>query len=378
MRVLVVSLGRRGGVTEYGLLMTKALARLCDVAVISSAGAENRERWAELEVPHLELTTFTSVVSMLLSLFAISRFARMRTFAREFSPDVIYYPGGHAWKPMLDLILPRSATTVLTVHDPELHSGEDSLALRAFAAANRLHVDGYVLLNEAQRPAFIEKYGLEPHKVAVIPHGMFDALVNSSVPLSEFADLADLEPLAGRYVLFLGRIQPYKGIGTLLEAYRMTAAESRMPLVIAGSGELSPAEKELLGLLPQEQVHVVSRWLSDEEMGALVDSARFVILPYLSATQSGVIPLASAYGTPAIASNTGGLAEQVVDGETGLLFSAGDAEALSLTMARAYGLDEDDYGKMAASAQEFAQSNWSWNVLADQLAGFFATLSHEK
>ena len=235
-----------------------------------------------------------------------------------------------------------------------------------------------MLLNEAQRPAFIEKHGLEPDKVAVIPHGMFDALVNTRVPLSEFADLADLEPLAGRYALFIGRIQRYKGIGTLLEAYRMIPSESRMPLIIAGSGALSPAEKELLGSLPQKQVQIVSRWLSDEEMGALVDSARFVVLPYLTATQSGVIPLASAHGTPSIASDTGGLAEQVVDGETGLLFNAGDAEALALTMERAYGLDEDDYRAMAARAREFAQSNWSWNVLADELVCFIDTLRHQK
>ena len=91
-----------------------------------------------------------------------------------------------------------------------------------------------------------------------------------------------------------------------------------MPLVIAGSGEFSPAEKELLdSIARRSDVHVVNRWLSDAEISSLVAAARFVVLPYNSATQSGVIPLASAFGTPAIASDTGGLAEQVVDGETG-------------------------------------------------------------
>jgi glycosyltransferase involved in cell wall biosynthesis len=103
-----------------------------------------------------------------------------------------------------------------------------------------------------------------------------------------------------------------------------------------------------------------------------------VVLPYLSATQSGVIPLASAYATPAIASNTSGLAEQVVDGETGLLFTAGDPEALASTLVRAFSLDEAGYRALAASAQEFAQSNWSWSVLAERLVGFIVTLRHKK
>ena len=46
LRVLVVSLGRRGGVTEYGFLMSKALRECCDVAAISSADAENRRALA--------------------------------------------------------------------------------------------------------------------------------------------------------------------------------------------------------------------------------------------------------------------------------------------------------------------------------------------
>ena len=374
-RILVVSLGRRGGVTEYGYQMSKALAERCDVAAITSTGAENRERWPGLGVPHLEVKTFSSVPGMLLSSLAVRRFTAMRAFAREFRPDVIYYPGGHAWKPILGFILPRSAITILTVHDPELHSGEDTFSFRLLAAVNRLRVYGYVLLNNAQRGAFIEKHHLPPTSVAVIPHGIFDGFLDARAPLVEFATLADLEPLTGRFALFVGRIQRYKGITTLLTAYKAIPDRLRMPLVIAGSGEFSPAERELLDSIPAGAVHVVNRWLSDAEISSLVAAARFVVLPYNSATQSGVIPLASAFGTPAIASDTGGLAEQVVDGETGMLFSAGDADELAATLERAFALSEPDYRAMSASAQEYAESNWSWGVLADQLLDFIGTLS---
>jgi starch synthase len=374
LRVLVVSLGRRGGVTEYGYLMSKALTQYCDLAAITSAGAENRERWPALHVPHLEVATFTNVPTMLLSSLAFWRFARMRAFAREFRPDVIYYPGGHAWKPILGFILPRSAITVLTVHDPELHTGEDTLSFRLLAAVNRLRVYGYVLLNHSQRQAFIAKHHFPPTSVDVIPLGVFDGFADACAPLTDFDGLNDLAPIRGRFVLFLGRIQRYKGIDILLSAYRATPKHLRMPLVIAGAGEFSHAEKQLLASVGDEGVHVINRWLTDAEVASLVSAARFVVLPYTSATQSGVIPLASAFGIPAIASDTGGIAEQVVDGETGMLFPAGDPQALALALQRASRLSESDYEALSSGARAFAQSNWSWSTLAQRLLDFFATL----
>ena len=361
--------------TEYGYLMTRALSERCDVAAITSSTADNRERWPELDIEHLEIATFDSVATMLLSSLAFWRFARMRAFARAFRPDVIYYPGGHAWKPILGFILPRSAITVLTIHDPELHSGEDTFSFRLLAAVNRLRVYGYVLLNNAQLPAFLEKHHLPPTSVTVIPHGIFDGFIDACAPLEEFEGLADLAPLTGRFALFVGRIQRYKGVDTLLGAYSAIPEGRRIPLVIAGSGEFTPEERELLdALVPSGDVRVVNRWLSDAEIASLVDAARFVVLPYTTATQSGVIPLASAFGTPAIASDTGGLAEQVIDGTTGMLFPPGDADALTRTLETAFTMSASDYEALSDSAREHAQTNWAWSVLAGRLLDYFETL----
>lgn len=374
-RILVINLGRRGGVTEYGWLMTRALDRNADVAVVYSADAENHAKYASLDCPRLEVRTFSGLVGLLLSFFAVNRFARIARFARRFRPDVIYYPGGHAWKPLLDLLLPRSAPTVHTVHDPNLHPGEDSLASRLLSWANRRRAAGFVLLSQRLRSAFMARHGLHASQVAVIPHGVFDDYDPASSSASELTGrlgigLSDPRP----YVLFVGRLRWYKGIDTLLEAYAMLTPAEAGPLVIAGSGELTERDKESLQALRGRPVSFVNRWLSDADMAGLVSAARFVVLPYRSATQSGVIPMASAFGIPAIASAAGGLIEQVVDGETGWLFPPGDAPALHGLLVRAYATDEADYRRMSLRCREHAATEWSWDVLSRRLLDFCETL----
>lgn len=372
-RILVVSLGRFGGVTEYGWLMGKALAEQADIAVVYSSSAENRDKWKTLGVPQLEIDTFSGIGGMLLSMFSLRRFARIRRFAREFGPDIVYYPGGHAWKPVLDFVLPRRAQIVFTAHDPDLHPGEDSLLHRTFDALNRIRVHGYVLLNHGQRQRFINRHGLDPQSVTVIPHGILEDFPEEYPALSEVEDLAALAPHEGRYMLFIGRIRPYKGINTLLSAY-WDGDLGGVPLVLAGSGDFSVEERGLLDSLGDRPVHVVNRWLEPEDISALVSGARFVVLPYTSATQSGVIPLASAFGVPAIASNTGGIAEQIVDGETGLLFAVGDTAALAAALKRAMSLDDTGYEAMSIGCREYARANWAWDGLARQLLDFCESL----
>lgn len=374
LRVLVVSLGRRGGVTRYGQLMAEGLENTCEVAAISATTAENRTKWARLGDRHLETVTFSSVGTMLASFFAVGRFLRMRAFAKAFAPDVIYYPGGHAWKPVLDLVLPRAAKVVLTVHDPEPHPGEDTTAARMLAWANRLRVDGYVLLNAAQRDSFIQRHHLDSSRIVTIPLGVFDDLLHAERPLADVPGLERVAAVSGRYLLFVGRIHRYKGLKSLLTAYSTLPTASRLPLVIAGAGTFSDAERSLLASSPRDQVIVVNHWLDDVELASLAAAARFVVLPYVAATQSGVIPLASAFGVPAIASDAGALAEQVVDGRTGWLYPAGDVQALAAALSAAVAMNEEDHDAMARECLQHARSEWAWSLLAQRLHRFFTTL----
>ena len=132
-------------------------------------------------------------------------------------------------------------------------------------------------------------------------------------------------------ILFFGNIRAYKGLDVLIEAFGKVRPELEAELVVAGEFYTDPrplkARVRALGL--DGAVSWTDGYVPNREVPALFRRAHVVALPYRSATQSGIVPLAYQFGVPVIASDVGGLSEVVLDGRTGLLFPAGDADRLA-------------------------------------------------
>ena len=72
---------------------------------------------------------------------------------------------------------------------------------------------------------------------------------------------------------------------------------------------------------------IINTYISDEEVTELFTISDVIVLPYISATQSGIIPIAYAFKKPVIASNVGAISEVVDDGITGILVPPKNVEA---------------------------------------------------
>jgi starch synthase len=103
-------------------------------------------------------------------------------------------------------------------------------------------------------------------------------------------------------------------------------------IVIAGDGEDMAPYRALMA--HPERFDVRDRWIPDDERDALFAAARVVALPYVEASQSGVVPVAHAHGRAVVASAVGGLPEAVDEDETGLLVPPADPQALAQALAR--------------------------------------------
>lgn len=176
-------------------------------------------------------------------------------------------------------------------------------------------VDAYVALTEFARDRFIAG-GLPPDRIVVHPN------------------VLATDPGAGAhetgFALFVGRLSPEKGIGTMLDAWRRANFGSRTLLVV-GDG---PLEGSFDRSIPGVQ------WLGEcanERVITLMQQAAFLVLP--SECYEGfpmTLVEAFATGLPVIASNHGAMAELVVHGVNGYHFRPGDASDLSSAMARAF------------------------------------------
>ena len=218
--------------------------------------------------------------------------------------------------------------------------------------------DGYIVHSQADQEILL---GYLPEaKISVSPHPTYAALGEQNqvkLPITLPSD----RPL----LLFCGLVRPYKGLDILLEAVALL--KRPFHLLVAGEfwqGGLAEYQKQITRLELAKNVTVVDEYLPNELLAAYIKRANVVVLPYRSATQSGIIQIAFGLNTPVITTNVGGLAEAVEDGRTGLVVPPENPLALAEAIERyfAQGLE----GVFSKNVGE-GNGRFSWSHLILQL-----------
>jgi glycosyltransferase involved in cell wall biosynthesis len=306
-----------------------------------------------------------------------------RASARD-RPDVAHFQ----WLtvPRLDLrLLPRDLPTVLTIHDP-LERGESARfggllpktcgasMPSPIAAAAFERVGAVVVHSHYARDQVIEQHGLDPLRVHVIPHGALGVVppgvmtraVKRSPPRELLQEADDGTPV----VLCFGLLRPYKGVETLVRAWRGIAGAQ---LWIVGRPMM---DVEALRAAAPPGVQIVPRFATRDEEQALFERADIVVLPYHRSDRfgfSGVLATALGYGKAIVLSDVGGLSE-VADEGAARLVPPGDADALHAALAE---LLSDPAGRerLAAAATHAAATTYSWDHIARQTLDLYATIT---
>ena len=139
-------------------------------------------------------------------------------------------------------------------------------------------------------------------------------------------------------LLFFGLIRPYKGLEYLLRAMPLVAREVDCLLLVVG--EFYEPKERYTRLIEDlrlgERVELVDRYVKNEEVSLYFRSADVVVLPYVDATQSGVVQIAFGLEVPVITTDVGGLPEIVADGCTGFVVPSRSPEQLAGAIGRFY------------------------------------------
>jgi glycosyltransferase involved in cell wall biosynthesis len=255
----------------------------------------------------------------------------------EFQPDAAILPWLHPvlTPPYRYLLrhMPKATTRVVICHNVAPH--EPVPGYRRLSRAVLRHADLLVTHAPHQREE-LASLGLGSTPVLEAFHPRFDAHELAPGP-SEQERAAERARHGNPDLLLLtfGSIRPYKGVDLALDALARVDQSLGVRLVVAGRswgcGDELRAQAERLGL--NGRVEFRERFIPNEEAALLFGAADASLLPYRSASQSGVVQLSFAYGRPAIATRVGGLPAAIDDGVDGILCEP-DAGALARAIER--------------------------------------------
>ncbi|MEX2573350.1 MAG: glycosyltransferase family 4 protein [Balneolaceae bacterium] len=207
-----------------------------------------------------------------------------------------------------------------------------------------------------------QTYAVDPENVQAVPNG---------VP-PEFLSYRKKEYAASGGILFFGRLSKDKGVDLLLQAYKQLG-EPKPDLFIAGRGE---EKKQLVRLCSacgiEKKVNFLP-WLSHDELGGHLMSARLCILPSRVENYSLAVLSALAVGVPTISTTAGGTPEIIRHGETGYLVEPGHCGELASAIREL--LQKPSLaGKLGRSGADFVRGNNTW----DRIAGDYEKIYNEE
>lgn len=170
-------------------------------------------------------------------------------------------------------------------------------------------------------------------------------------------------------ILFFGYVRKYKGLNVLIDAMpQILKNYKNTKLLIVGEFYDSPDRymEQIKNLNLDKHVKIIQQFVPNEEVGKYYSAADVIVLPYLSATQSGVLNIAYGFLKPVIVTDVGGLAEDVNEGKTGYIVAPGSPQAIT-----------EAVGKFVA---EKGKTDFKQNIeekLKDNLFGKFPSLIEE-
>ena len=319
MKVLIWQWGRRGAGPRFGACLAEALRGRPGIDVTLSLCAD-AEIMAGPNPPRCEMPvrTYRGWMSFLLRLATAPLALPFLLWRlRRFMPDLAICAMPGPLDVLMGVALRLLGTRlVVVVHDADAHPGDGfPLQMQLQRLLCRL-ADGLAVLcgPVGERLRRQRLAGSGRRKLIAFQHPPF----GFAMPPAERRD-------SSRRLLCFGRMLPYKGLDLLAGALATLSADRSISVRVVGHG---PETAALDALRACPGVTVENRWVPETEIGALLAWSDAMILPYREASQSGVAAAALAAGRPVIATEVGGLAEQLADAHQ-LLLCEPDATSLA-------------------------------------------------
>lgn len=242
--------------------------------------------------------------------------------------------------------------TLYTVHDPVPHQKKSFISRILTSDLYLQSFKNVLLLSDSLESEFMNNN-----------RGKFKKIFHSGLSIYDFlTTVPTTDNMYGRYILFFGRIDYYKGVDLLVSAFNDTKAKDRgIKLVIAG--RMRPGYSVEVN---NSNIVFLNRYIDNSELASLIKHSLFVVLPYRSATQSGCVFSAYAFNKPILATKVGDIPKQVTE-TTGHLIAPDNQEAIKDGINYMF---ETDLSLMSdrIRIKYSGDSEYSWTGIASKLA----------
>ncbi len=351
---------------EYMIELSNSLAYHGDVILMIPDNHRFTEKHFEQIGPTVKVELFKVVLYKSLS----SNFKMLFFILRKvwkYRPEILHVQAnGHRLFYWIFLLKPRRTKIVNTIHDPVKHTGDKlshAIDDGFVKKAARFFTKKYIVHGDWLIHQLENSHGVPKDRIVSIPHGNFEIYKRFQTTQVEQDE---------NVILFFGRIWAYKGLEYFVQAANIVSEiKPDAKFHIVGVGE--DLDKYLQQIEHTEKFVIVNKRVSIDEAGQYFQKSSIVVLPYIEATQSGVIPVAYAYSKPVIATNVGGLPEVVINGKTGYLVEPRSSEQIAEKII--FLLNNPDIkNEMGKAAYEFAAHELSWERIAKRHFDLYKSL----
>jgi glycosyltransferase involved in cell wall biosynthesis len=289
------------------------------------------------------------------SLKNIFELIRIYKKIRAFNPEIVHVQDNTDWRILILAKLLGFDKMVLTIHDVFVHPGDSTPIMNIFRSIFIRKAKKIIVHGEFLRTQLLSIFQTFERKIYVVPHGVYTIY-------REWDDESIKEET--HTILFFGRISKYKGIGILVEAEPLISKEiPEVKIILAGRGK--GLENYTDQIVNKDRFEIINTFIANKDVPRFFRRAAVVVLPYLEASQSGVVLLAYAFGKPVVVTRVGSIPEIVEHGKTGFIVSPKSPEELARAIMA---LLKNEYLRKEMSRNVIlkASTELSWETIAQK------------
>jgi glycosyltransferase involved in cell wall biosynthesis len=355
----------RGGIAHYIALLYKHLSERHDVEIVTFSrqypkllfpGTTQDERGGGGSVVPSE--------QLIDSINPLTWYSAARAIARK-KPDLLLFK---YWLPFfgpcfgtISMFVRRwTAAKTLFICDNvvphEKRIGDTAFTRYAFRYVDYFIVQSRAVEHDLNAFQPRARYKLAPHPVyEIFGKGLPKADARAKLGLTD-----------KRVILFFGYIRRYKGLHTLLDAMPTILKKVKLKLLVVGEfyDDEEKYRQQIADSGLQNDVVLHAEYVPNQQVGLYFSACDVVVLPYVSATQSGIVQIAYQFDKPVIATDVGGLAEVVLNGKTGYIVPPQRPTAVANAVLRFY---QEKREKDFVRNVRKVKKKYSWDAMVDAI-----------